>query len=129
GSGSPAANGASDTGADTSRLAVTGDLNFQPSAVDVVGLTGADGTFNPAQYYSWTVATGTTGHAIAAQPTFNTTGLTTGGGSFTLSSSGGSVFVSFTPAPEPATILLGCAVAAGVTGYVRRQRDRRQVTS
>lgn len=120
GSSTPITNGESDTGSTTSRLAVTGNLNLQPSTVDIVGLSLTG--FDNQQYYSWTVATGTTVQSITAQPTFNTAGLNTGGGSFTLSTGMGSVIVSFTPAPEPASILLCCAAAAGVAGYVRRRR-------
>ena len=126
------ADGASDvpaSAASRSRLVVNGDLAFEPTTIDVVGLTGITSSFDNAKYYSWTVATATSVTSANATPTFNSTGLDTGGGSFHLSSSATNVFVSFTPAPEPASILLGCAVAAGLTGFVRRQRARRQVTS
>jgi len=118
-SDTPITNGESDVGSTTSRLVVNGDLAFQPDMIDVVGL-GTTG-FNNQRYYSWTVATRTTFHSIAKQPTFNTEGLNAGGGSFTLSVSGGSVFVSFTPTPEPASILLGCAVTAAVVRMLRRR--------
>jgi autotransporter-associated beta strand protein len=119
--------GASTNGSQ-SRLQVSGTLNFQPAEMDVVALGSASAAFDNTMHYSWTVATGTSVNSIAAQPTFNTAGLNTGGGTFTLSSGAGSVFLTFTPAPEPATILLGCAFAAGVTVFVRRRRAP-QVTS
>lgn len=122
GSSTQITNGESDPGSNTSRLAVTGTLNFQPATIDIVGLSLTG--FNNLQYYSWTVATGTTVQPILAQPTFNTTGLNTGGGMFTLSAGVGSVIVSFAPAPEPASILFFCGIAAGLTGYVRRKRAR-----
>jgi autotransporter-associated beta strand protein len=114
--------GASNAVSGQSRLAVSGNLNFQPGNIDMTGL-GATG-FDNTKFYSWTVATGGTA-SIGSQPTFNTTGLSTGGGTFFLSSNGTSVFVSFSPVPEPASILLCCAAVAGVTGYVRRRRAAR----
>jgi len=116
------ADGASDASGQ-SKLVVNGNLNFQPGTIDVTGL-GATG-FDNTKFYSWTVATGAPA-AIGSQPTFNTTGLNTGGGTFFLSSPNGtSVFVSFSPVPEPASILLCCAAVAGLTGYVRRRRAAR----
>src|SRR5207244_4105615 len=103
-----------------SRLVVNGDLTFQPGTIDVVGLAGL--TFDNTKFYSWTVATATGTITMGSPPTFNTTNLNTGGGSFTLSSGGGSVFIAFAPVPEPAAILLCCSAAAGVTGYIRRKR-------
>jgi autotransporter-associated beta strand protein len=122
GSTSAPANGASDASGQ-SRLAVNGNLNFQPGTIDVTGLAGL--SFDNTKHYNWTVATATgTITPISSQPTFTTTNLNTGGGTFTLSSGIGGVFVGFTPAPEPASILLCCGIAAGVTGYVRRKRAR-----
>jgi autotransporter-associated beta strand protein len=113
--------GASDASGQ-SRLTVNGNLNFQPGTIDVTGL-GATG-FDNTKFYSWTVATGSPASISTTQPTFNTTGLVTGGGSFFLSSNGTSVFVSFSPVPEPASILVCCVAAAGLTGYVRRRATR-----
>jgi autotransporter-associated beta strand protein len=113
------ANGASNA-AGQSRLVVNGNLTFQPGTIDVTGLAGL--TFDNTKFYSWTVATATGTITMGSTPTFNTTGLNTGGGTFTLSSGAGGVFVAFAPVPEPATILLCCGVGAGLTGYVRRRR-------
>jgi len=125
GSSTPAAAGSSDTGdpSNQSRLVVNGALSFTPDMIDIVGLTGV--SFDSSKHYSWTVATGSTASISGTQPTFNPVNLATGGGSFFLSTNGLSVFVGFTPAPEPACILLCCAAAAGVTGYVRRRRAAR----
>jgi len=113
--------GASDA-AGQSRLVVNGNLTFQPGTIDMTGL-GSTG-FDNTKFYSWTVATGTTA-SIGSQPTFNTVGLNTGGGTFLLSSNGTSVFVAFSPVPEPASILFCCAATAALTGYVRRRRAAR----
>lgn len=123
GSTSPAAPGSSDDPSNQSRLVVNGTLTFTPDMIDIVGLTGL--SFDNTKHYSWTVATGSTASISGTQPTFNPVNLAAGGGSFFLSTNGLSVFVSFTPAPEPASILLCCAAAAGVTGYVRRKRAAR----
>jgi autotransporter-associated beta strand protein len=120
------ANGASDA-ANQSRLVVNGNLTFQPGTIDVIGLTGL--SFDNTKFYSWTVATATGTITMGSTPTFNTSGLNTGGGSFTLSNGVGGVFVGFSPAPEPASILLCCGVTAGVTGWVRRRRSRLPVAS
>src|SRR5206468_10437956 len=85
---------------DQSRLVVNGDLTMTPAAVNVVGLSGL--TFDNTQSYSWRVATATGTITLgSSQPTFNTTGLNAGGGSFQLSSGGGSGFLTFSPIPEP----------------------------
>jgi len=124
GSTSAPANGASDTNnsANQSRLVVGGDLNLSPTTFNIIGLTGL--TFDNTKYYSWTIATATGTVTVGAQPTFNVTGLNTGGGTFTLSGGVGAGYLNFTPAPEPATILLLCGVATGTVFGVRRWRNR-----
>lgn len=113
--------GASD-GSGQSRLVVSNNLLFAPGTIDVTGL-GSTG-FDNTKFYSWTVASAGS-VSVGSTPTFNTTGLNTGGGTFTLSTNGLSVFVSFSPVPEPGSILLCCVAAAGVTSYVRRKRAAR----
>src|SRR5205807_5388806 len=109
-----------------SRLTVNGNLTFTPDTVEVVWLGGT--AFNNTQPYSWRVATATGNISIgSSQPTFNVTGLNTGGGAFSLFSGGMNVFVSFSPAPVPASILLGCAVAAAVRWACRHRRDRQRL--
>jgi autotransporter-associated beta strand protein len=127
GSTSAPAAGASNTNnsANQSRLVVNGDLNLSPSTFNVIGLTGL--SFDNTKYYSWTVATATGTVTVGAQPTFNVTGLNTGGGTFTLSGGVGTGYLNFTPAPEPATILLLCGVATGTVLGVRRWRHRGSV--
>jgi hypothetical protein len=121
-------NGASDTNdsSNQSRLVVDGNLTLAPTTFNVIGLTGL--AFDNTKYYSWRVTTATGTVTIGPQPTFNTTGLNTGGGVFTLSGGVGTGYLNFTPAPEPATILLLCGVAAGTGFGVRRWRRRGSAT-
>lgn len=121
---SSATPGGSDTNDPTnqSRLVVNGSLMFAPTTIDIVGL-GAP-AFDNTQPYSWRVATATNGATIGAQPTFNVTGLNTGSGSFFLSSSFGSVFIGFSPVPEPAEILLIAAIATTGAAGMRRKRRK-----
>jgi autotransporter-associated beta strand protein len=121
--GSPSTTpGGSSATSTQSELVVNGNLTFTPGIFDVVGLGGSTG-FDNTQPYSWRVATATGGVSIGStQPTFNVTGLNTGGGSFFLSSGVGSVFLNFAPIPEPAAVLLVCVAAAGVVRSVRRYR-------
>lgn len=119
GSPSTAPGGSSATSVQ-SELVVNGNLTFTPGTFEVVGLSVAN--FDNTQPYSWRVATGTAGVSIGStQPTFSVTGLSTGGGSFYLSSGGTAVFLNYAPVPEPATVLLTCAAAAGIVQRIRRQ--------
>ena len=117
---SSTAPGGSDTNDPTnqSRLVVNGDLTMAPATFNVVGLSGL--SFNNTQPYNWRVATAT-GNVItgATQPTFTTTSLNTGGGSFQLSGGAGGVFLQFSPVPEPVAILGLCVLAAGIAQTVR----------
>jgi len=124
GSTTPPSSGASDTNnpANQSRLVVNGALTLAPTTFNVIGLTGL--SFDNTKYYSWRIATATGTVTVGAQPTFNVTGLNTGGGTFTLSGGVGAGYLNFTPAPEPATILLLCGVATGAVVGVQRWRKR-----
>jgi len=110
-----------------SRLVVNGSLLYAPASIDIVGLAGL--SFDNTQSYSWRVATATNGVTIGGQPTFNATGLNTGSGSFFLSSTFNSVFVSFSPTPEPGSILLIAAIGAGAVGIGRRVKNRKEAAS
>jgi autotransporter-associated beta strand protein len=124
GSTSPPVAGASDTNnsANQSRLVVNGDLTLAPTTFNVIGLTGL--SFDNTKYYSWRIATAAGTVIVGAQPTFNVTGLNTGGGTFTLSGGVGTGYLNFAPIPEPATILLMCGGAAGAVHGARRWRNR-----
>jgi autotransporter-associated beta strand protein len=117
--------GGSDTNSpnDQSRLVVNGSLNFSPTSIDVNWLSGS--AFDNAQPYSWRVATATGGVTVTGQPTFNAVGLSTGSGSFYLSSGVNGVFVNFSPVPEPAEILVVSAAATGVIAIIRNRRFQR----
>jgi autotransporter-associated beta strand protein len=106
-----------------SRLVVNGSLTFNPTTMDIVGLSGL--AFDNTQSYSWRIASATNGVTIGGQPTFNATGLNAGSGSFTLSSGIGGVFLSFSPVPEPTTILItSAAVSSGMALIWQRIRRR-----
>src|SRR5262245_60178700 len=124
GSTSAPPNRARDTNnsANESRLVVNGGLSLAPTTFNVIGLPGL--SFDNTKYYSWRIATATGTVTVGAQPTFNVTGLNTGGGVFTLSGGVGAGYLNFTPVPEPATILLLCGVATGAVVGVRRWRNR-----
>jgi autotransporter-associated beta strand protein len=102
-----------------SRLVVNGDVTMMPTSFTVVGLSGL--SFDNTQPYSWRVATGTgVVTRSGPQPTFSTTGLNTGGGSFSLSGGLTGIFLSFAPVPEPLAILGVCMLAAGMAQVARR---------
>lgn len=104
-----------------SRLVVNGDVTMMPAIFNIIGLPGL--LFNNTQPYSWRVATATgTATRTGPQPTFNTTGLNTGGGSFTLSGGLGGIFLAFAPVPEPVAILAVCTFAAALARSIRGRR-------
>ncbi len=111
------------SGGTVSKLVVNGNLTFAPATFSINGIGST--TFDNTQPYSWTVATATGTITLGSQPTFNTTNFAPSAvGSFFLSTSGNSVFVSYTPVPEPATMLLVCAGTFGATSLLRRYRRR-----
>jgi len=101
-------------------LLITGAADVSGLTVNPIALTGSG--FNNANPYSWTVLTatgGVTGTPILGTPTdFGSLA----GGTFTLAVDANSIYLNFTPVPEPATILglstLGLLTLAGV----RRRR-------
>jgi len=121
-SGSPSSTPGGSDAANQSRVAVEGNLTFTPTTVNIVALNVSG--FDSSQSYSWRVATATGNVSIGTtQPTFNVTGLTTGSGAFFLSMGLNSVFVNFSPVPEPTSILLVCGAAAAITHRMRRRRQ------
>src|SRR5262249_10980361 len=104
-----------------SRLVNNGDVTMNPTTFNVVWLSGL--SFNNTQPYSWRVATATrTVTRSGPQPTFTTTGLNAGGGSFTLSGGLGGIFLAFAPVPEPFAILAVCVLAATGAHLIRSRR-------
>lgn len=122
GTANPGSTGGSETSGQ-SRLDVVGNLTFTPGTIDVTVIGGGSSGFVNTNSYSWRVASATGAVAIGA-PTFTTTGLNTGGGSFTLSSGAGAVYVTFSPVPEPAHVLLACGAAFGGVQWFRRRYAR-----
>jgi autotransporter-associated beta strand protein len=106
--------------ANQSRLVVEGNLTFTPSTVNIVGLNVTD--FDSTQPYSWRVATAGSVTVATSQPTFNVSGLSAPGGSFQLSGGMGAVFISYSPIPEPTSILLLCGSGVAVVHCVRCRR-------
>jgi hypothetical protein len=114
------------SGGTVSKLAVNGNLTFTPTTFAVNSVnTGATG-FDNTQAYSWVVASGTGTTTLGAQPTFTyTTDFTPAvNGSYSLSTTGGGIYLSYTPVPEPGIVLGGSAVLLGFVGLARRIRRR-----
>lgn len=118
-------------------LQLTGNLSItatveNPFKVNISSLTGeAAGdaaNFNPANNYSWAFVTADTITGFAAEFfSIDATGFTnaTGGGSFSISQSGNSLFVNFTSLtaiPEPSSLVL---FAVGGVGFAAARRVRR----
>ena len=106
-------------------------LNEAGTALTVNGNIVIDGTglaFNQFQEYSYAVAQMPTTAApinITDQSRFQTIGFAFTPDNISLASDGaGFVYLSFTPVPEPATVLGLAAGALGLGGYVRRRFRR-----
>ena len=100
-----------------------GTLNLTGSTVNVASLGGTG--FDPNKSYSWTIATAT--GSITGTPTLGTVGgadFTPVAGGFQVAVSGASVYLNFTPVPEPAAVLAVCA-GAGAAWFARRAGRRR----
>src|SRR5207249_4308965 len=88
---------------------------------DITELSAGSG-FIPSQPYSWTIATasgGVNGNAVVgtiAGPNFSTAP-----GMFTLNGLGNSLFLNYTPVPEPATVLAIGAGGLALGGLIRRR--------
>jgi hypothetical protein len=134
------ASGVAGTGYDT--ITVTGTANvtatsgnpFQINFQSINPGTGTPGlaTFNMSQTYQWTLlaAASLTGFSTA-DFTLNTVPFANslGGGTFSLSSNATSIFLNFTPVPEPSTwALLGSGVAVVAAASWRRRSARPVVT-
>ena len=84
--------------------------------------SGATG-FSNTQPYSWTLATFTGTASLSGTPTFvPTANLSPSNGVFALAISNGTVYLNFSPVPEPAAVLIVCVAGAGAAGWARRWR-------
>jgi autotransporter-associated beta strand protein len=132
------ATGSAGLGYDT--LAVTGTLAFtstpaSPFRLDLLSLStsgaaGAVADFSAANSYSWMIAT-TSGGVTGFNPsaiTINATGFTNAlsGGAFSVSASGNSLFLNFTPVPEPSTWALLTLGLGGIAISITRRRKSRR---
>lgn len=114
-------------GTGNNKLTVNGDLNISNSSNIYISGDYAAAAFNPLLTYSFTVATATGTVAavnITNQAQFNTTGFLNyipGTYIFSFDNVGSTVYLNFTPIPEPATVLGVCAAAAGAFGLIRRR--------
>lgn len=102
-----------------------GAFDFTGSTLNItsLGSTGFDNTMT----YSWRIAS-TNGGTVTGLPTLGavsgTDFTTLAGGSFSISSGSGNLYLNFQTVPEPASMLLFAAAGLGVCGYVRRRAKR-----
>jgi hypothetical protein len=117
---------------DFNGIGTTGGTSNNPNGNGNGFWTNA-GNYNDAAHdgYVWRVidlGTGTTGSAPSVTNPTYATGMFSSfigtGGPLTLAGGGtpGAVYMAFTPVPEPSSILLVSAAAAGVAGWMRRRR-------
>jgi autotransporter-associated beta strand protein len=128
--GSPAAansGGSSGGGANngflTQRADLGGNLNFDPAAKVVIDGTGF--TFIQGQAYSYAVASyqfGSTGLPITDPTRFQTVGFIAT--NISLIDGGGTLYLNFTPVPEPAAAFGLAVTGLGFAGWVCRIRRR-----
>jgi fibronectin-binding autotransporter adhesin len=120
-------------GTGNNKLTVNGDLNA--AGLQNIIINGNYVTqlgLNPASSYSFTVATTTGTNAavnIVNQAQFNTAGFAGfpfAAYMFSFDNVGSTVYLNFTPVPEPATVLGICAAGAGVFGLIRRRLKKGQ---
>jgi hypothetical protein len=129
------AGGTAGVGYDTIAVTGTGSQAIvtatpgSPFNIDLISLVQSTGnpgaaTFNSSVAYQWTLLTAPSLSGFSASDfSLNTTSFTNGfgGGSISLTSSSGSIFLNFTPVPEPSTWAL-MATGVSVLGYVGWRR-------
>ncbi|MGL6074527.1 MAG: beta strand repeat-containing protein [Fimbriiglobus sp.] len=129
-SAGPNTGGSTNGGTNNSFLRVLGDgtseLNFNPSRFNIFGPG-----FNESLSYSWVVATVPTtptaqGTINFTLPLIDTSGYTgnASNGTFSLTNVSGTIYLNFTPVPEPTTLFAVSALLVGAVGYTRRRRSQ-----
>jgi fibronectin-binding autotransporter adhesin len=104
-----------------------GTLTFNLNSVTSVGELANAINFNSSSSYSWMFATSSSAIAGFSASDFNlvTSGFSngTGGGAFSLTEVGDSLYLNFTPVPEPSTwALIGAGLVALLVPFARRIR-------
>jgi autotransporter-associated beta strand protein len=107
--------------------AAPGSLTFELVSTDSSGNAAPASNFNAAGSYSWKFATSTTAISGFSAGDFNldTSGFAnaTNGGTFSFIEAGDSLYLNFTPVPEPSTWAM---MAAGIAAALARSLLRRR---
>ncbi|MFN7141225.1 MAG: autotransporter-associated beta strand repeat-containing protein, partial [Limisphaerales bacterium] len=125
------ANGVEGTSLGWDKLYVNGSLTLSPLASYTIDLTsvGALADFDNSQTYSWRFVETTGGITGFSESSFNVQlgnfANDTGLGDFNIFSDGNSLYLNFTPVPEPSTIALGVLGGAMVFGSMLRRRMKK----
>ena len=107
------------------------DMRTQLAPPAAPNSPGQMSSFDPTRAYSWKVFDLQPGAVFNG--TFNANAINfittqfanaTTGGQFSLSRTGGQIFLTFTPAPEPA-VILGVAFVGLIGGRILQRRRRR----
>lgn len=118
--------GMSDSGSSKDLLTSSSTITFNPgSVVNISTITGHN--FDPFKSYSWTIATNVSGTpTLGSVSNFSNFGTNYSdlGGSFSLTNSSSTLYLTYTAAPEPGTVGLFAAAGLGVFGLIRRRNRR-----
>jgi autotransporter-associated beta strand protein len=107
--------------------AAPGSLTFELLSTDASGNAAPATNFSALSSYSWKFATSTSAIAGFSASEFNLDALgfanATNGGVFSFSESGDSLYLNFTPVPEPPTwAMMAGGIAAALPGALLRRR-------
>ena len=104
---------------------LSGLSSSAPLTVDVVNFGGLDGATDPLAEVSWNILDASDGVAgyVSGAFAFTTTGLAGWtNGAWSVSQSGNSLLLSYSPIPEPATVTLTLLLGGALVGWRRRRR-------